>query len=121
LIVMANKAARKVNAKKEKEAKKNPIPEGANTGVSGVDGDVQQALDSVPDAANFEYLVDKYVPKKKRPTHRLPLANWMPSLPLIGKKVSTTLYPSDIGRYCQMVPRGINTDESCNCTTTSSS
>jgi calcium permeable stress-gated cation channel len=123
LIVMANKAVRKAKAKKEKEVKKNPEPEGAeiDTGVSGVDSGVQEALDSVQDVANFEYLVDKYVPKKKRPTHRLPLAKWMPSLPLIGKKVSTTLYPSDIGRYCQMVSRGINTDESCNCTTTSSS
>lgn len=107
LIVMANKAVRKAKAKKEKEAKKNPVPEEVKivTGVTGVDGDVQEALDSVQDAANFEYLVDKYVPKKKRPTHRLPLAKWMPGLPLIGKKVSTTLYLSDIGRYCQMVSR----------------
>lgn len=34
-----------------------------------------------------EYLADQWVPKKKRPTYRVPIFKWMPSLPLIGKKV----------------------------------
>lgn len=118
LIIMANKVARKAKAKKEKEAKRNPTPEIAEveTGVQGVNGDGQEV-----DVLDDEYLVDKYVPKKKRPTHRLPLATWMPSLPLVGKKVTLLLYQSDVGGYCKMVSRGINTNESCYCATTSSS
>src|SRR2546423_9100406 len=86
LIKMAAKADRKAKAKQVKEAKKRNVNEEVvelQVSTSGVDnGSVQ--------GANQGYLVDKYVPKKKRPTHRLPLASWMPSLPLIGKKVPTS-------------------------------
>jgi len=80
LIIDANKNHRKAMKKREKELKKK----GTNTeevGSQEAEGEAEQA------AEDQEYLVDKYVPKKKRPTYRVPLANWMPSLPLIGKKV----------------------------------
>ncbi|KAI0764620.1 DUF221-domain-containing protein [Trametes elegans] len=46
---------------------------------------------SVIDAEQGEVsLAEKLVPKNKRPTHRLPVASWMPfSLPLLGKKVDS--------------------------------
>ena len=34
-------------------------------------------------------LLEELVPRKKRPSHRLPLFSWMPSLPFVGKKVDT--------------------------------
>ena len=33
--------------------------------------------------------IEELVPRDKRPSHRLPLFSWMPSLPLLGKKVDT--------------------------------
>lgn len=83
LIKMATKADRQEKAKQVKQAKKrnvnNELVE-LQVSTSGVDnGSVQ--------GTSPGYLVDKYVPKNKRPTHRLPLATWMPSLPLIGEKV----------------------------------
>ena len=33
------------------------------------------------------YLAVEWVPENKRPTYRVPVLDWMPSLPLIGKKV----------------------------------
>ncbi|KAM5533374.1 hypothetical protein V8D89_012924 [Ganoderma adspersum] len=42
------------------------------------------------DAERDVSLAEKLVPRKKRPTHRLPIASWMPfALPLIGKKVDS--------------------------------
>jgi calcium permeable stress-gated cation channel len=81
LIVQANKRARKEKVKKDKEAKKHPIEEHIELerNSSGIDASSHET----------GYLVDKYVPQKKRPTHHLPLASWMPSLPLIGKKVTS--------------------------------
>lgn len=81
LIVQANKRARKEKIKKDKAAKKHPIEEHIDVerSSSGIDASSHET----------EYLVDKYVPQKKRPTHHLPLASWMPSLPLIGKKVTS--------------------------------
>jgi calcium permeable stress-gated cation channel len=87
LIKMANKAHRKDIAKEKKEAKKRQPSEDVME-LHTSTGGVQQRTETVDET---EYLVDKYVPKKKRPTHRLPIAGFMPSLPLIGKKV----YPSE--------------------------
>jgi len=75
LIVSANKLHRKEMAKKTKKHKEG---EGETTEFAG--GPIQ--------LGENESLVDRYVPQKKRPTYRIPLAKWMPSLPLIGKKVS---------------------------------
>jgi calcium permeable stress-gated cation channel len=82
LIIVANKIVRKSKAKKEKETKKNlPRPDNEpQTRTNEGDNGSQEGIE-------LECLADKYVPKKKRPTHRLPLAKWMPSLPLIGTKV----------------------------------
>ena len=76
LIVTANKLHRKEVAKKIKKQKK----EGDGGTIEPADGQIQ--------LGETESLVDRYVSEKKRPTYRIPLAKWMPSLPLIGKKVS---------------------------------
>ena len=95
LIKMATKADRKEKAKQVKQAKKRNVNDEVvelQVSTSGVDnGSVQ--------GTSQGYLVDKYVPKNKRPTHRLPLASWMPSLPLIGKKVLTSSLSVDDIRW----------------------
>ncbi|KAF3928311.1 hypothetical protein AA313_de0209312 [Arthrobotrys entomopaga] len=55
--------------------------------------------EEVMDAADFEYKEDppeavwrKYIQPKDRDTMRVPLAKWMPSLPLVGRKVDTIYY-----------------------------
>jgi len=95
LIIKANKIVRKEKQKGEKEAKKR-TKNHANENAAELEAAPNKDLENVQqrdqgDAVHFECLVDKYVPKKKRPTHRLPLTSWMPSLPLIGKKVSSYL------------------------------
>jgi hypothetical protein len=85
LIKMANKADRKEKAKQVKEAKKKN--HGTNDDVVELQVSAGGRDTGSVRGNDNEYLVDKYVPKNKRPTHRLPLANWMPGLPLIGKKV----------------------------------
>jgi calcium permeable stress-gated cation channel len=83
LIKVANKAHRKEKAKEQKAAKKRQPSDDVielHTSTGGVDQGTERVFET-------EYLVDKYVPKKKRPTHRLPILGFMPSLPLIGKKV----------------------------------
>jgi calcium permeable stress-gated cation channel len=83
LIVMANNNYRKAKGRKEKETLKNSTPPTDEREIgmnNNGDNGFQKATES-------ECLVDTYVPKKKRPTYRLPLARWMPSIPLIGKKV----------------------------------
>lgn len=91
LIVTANKNARKAKAKKEKEKKTNPPPTDSELQTSTNEGDSGST-----GGIEFDCLADKYVPKKKRPTHRLPLAKWMPSLPLIGTKVRSRVSLFDI-------------------------
>jgi calcium permeable stress-gated cation channel len=80
LICTANQLHRKEMEKKAKQTKKKQkkATEGAQ---------VEEPEERIELAEN-ESLVDRYVPTKKRPTYRIPLAKWMPSLPLIGKKVS---------------------------------
>ena len=87
LVLKANKAKRKAKAKKEKEIEKRQRSNDASEPqlTQNHDDDVSERV------TEGEYLVDKYVPKKKRPTYRIPLASWMPSLPLIGKKVVSPL------------------------------
>jgi len=84
LIKMANKTDRKRKAKQAKEAKKN---RNVNDEVVELQISTSGVDNGSVDRDDGDYLVDKYVPQKKRPTHRLPLASWMPSLPLIGNKV----------------------------------
>ena len=95
LILKANKVVRKEKQKRAKEAKKR-TKDHMNENVAELEFAANSNPENVhqggeDDAVPFECLVDKYVPKKKRPTHRLPLASWTPSLPLIGKKVSSNL------------------------------
>ena len=125
LIVKANKIARKQKQKKEKEAKKSP-QKNPEENVAELDVATSEHPDKAhggrqEGAIDFECLVDKYVPKKKRPTHRLPLASWLPSLPLIGKKVSPLNSGAEIGRYGEVGKRGVDQDEPRHRTTTSPS
>ena len=108
LILKANKIARKTKEKHEKE-KKKATRDGMEAQSTDVDDSVEQ---------NFArgYLVDKYIPKKKRPTYRIPIVSWMPSLPLIGKKVFLMKSPANSGRRHKLGTRGISTDESRDCT-----
>ena len=86
LIVKANKAYRKAQANKEKGDDKEKLQEVAPAENSEI---AQEPKASSPpeETTETEYLAEKYLPKTKRPTHRLPIIKWMPSLPLIGKKV----------------------------------
>ncbi|KAI1788641.1 hypothetical protein LXA43DRAFT_1024412 [Ganoderma leucocontextum] len=50
----------------------------------------KRASTEVTDGERDVSLAEKLVPRNKRPTHRLPVASWMPfALPLIGKKVDS--------------------------------
>jgi hypothetical protein len=79
LIRTANKIHRKEVAKKAKQTKKKQ--------KKAAEGEQVEEAEEPIEMGENESLVDRYVPKKKRPTYRIPLAKWMPSLPLIGKKV----------------------------------
>ena len=64
----------------------------------GLGGDTTEAVE-YPQAFDEEFEKDdedaawkKYLEEKDRDTSRLPLADWMPSLPLIGQKVDTIYY-----------------------------
>jgi calcium permeable stress-gated cation channel len=90
LIVKANKVYQKAQKKKEKEAKKEAKKKSSQPTAEGVIVNPQEDTEAgiPPDRmVEFECLAEKYLPKKKRPTYRIPIFNWMPSLPLIGKKV----------------------------------
>lgn len=125
LILKANKTARKEKQKQAKEAKKR-TKKHPDDNVAELDVSTNEHPDQVHDgpqagAVDFECLVDKYVPKKKRPTHRLPVASWLPSLPLIGKKVFLPSSTTEIGRYSEVGKRGVDQDEPRHRTTTSPS
>jgi calcium permeable stress-gated cation channel len=86
LIIKANKKHRKAMEKAEKKAKKDAARNGE---------DVPPVLpedEDDEDEDEYQNLIDKYIPKKKRPTYRIPIFSWMPSLPLIGKKVLSFHY-----------------------------
>lgn len=62
--------------------------------------DDQSGEDEYPVAYDVDYkeedfgepLWKKYIKEKDRPNMRLPIASWLPSLPLLGKKVDTIYY-----------------------------
>ncbi|KAF8245413.1 DUF221-domain-containing protein [Wilcoxina mikolae CBS 423.85] len=56
--------------------------------------DYPPAYDKAFDGDNWggEPVWKKYITEKQRPTMRLPLLSWLPSLPLIGKSVDTIYY-----------------------------
>jgi calcium permeable stress-gated cation channel len=99
LIVLANKNERKQREKasKGKEVRKSVEKQQENSRLVEMDvlesvepsraNDLEQTKQTAPQAVRGgEYLADKWVPEKKRSTHRLPVASWMPSLFFIGKK-----------------------------------
>lgn len=67
----------------QKTAKKsgNPLPPH--------DGRPLTAASTIDTERNARTSADDYVPRNKRPSHRLPPMSFLPSLPLIGKKVDT--------------------------------
>jgi Cytosolic domain of 10TM putative phosphate transporter len=105
LICTANKLHRKEVAKKTKQAKKKQ--------KKGTEGEQMEEAEERIEMKENESLVDRYVPNKKRPTYRIPLAKWMPSLPLIGKKVlPPNSIPADrVGRHSEMGPRRTEKNE----------
>jgi Cytosolic domain of 10TM putative phosphate transporter len=115
LIVKANKAHRKKNKKLEEKSKEKDSGKIMETASAAND------VDGARQEVEVEYLAEKYLPKKKRPTYRIPLASWMPSLPLIGKKVWFFLFHTDIGRFYQLGSTGIGPNESFHRTPTSPS
>ncbi|TFY51653.1 hypothetical protein EVJ58_g10451 [Rhodofomes roseus] len=80
----------KQNKKQAKAAKKaakkgNPPPSTADPS-----SDDRRLTDpSIADTERGDGFADKLVPRKKRPTHRLPLLSFLPSLPLVGKQVDS--------------------------------
>jgi len=56
--------------------------------------DYPRAYDKAFDGDNWggEPVWKKYITEKQRPTMRIPLLSWLPSLPLIGKSVDTIYY-----------------------------
>lgn len=83
LLNTATKRHNKALKKAAKEAKKNG-------GSGNVDSSSAVGLTNTNDPEAMKTLLEKLVPAKKRPTHRLPLFSWMPfSLPLVGKEVDS--------------------------------
>lgn len=102
LVIKANKFARKEKAEREK---KRDIEERGET-EDGAEQQIERG-----------HLVDKYVPNKKRPTYRIPISSWLPSLPFIGKKVrSLTLLVSNLGGRRELGERRIGANEPGYCT-----
>jgi len=73
---LLNKAVKRNNQKQKKIAK-NGNKENNN---------FSPARD--PEAAT-NFLIEELVPREDRPSHRLPLFSWFPSIPFVGKKVDT--------------------------------
>ena len=120
LIKMANKADRKEKAKRVKKSKKKN--HGRNEDVVELQVSAGGRDNGSVRGNDNDYLVDKYVPKKKRPTHRLPLASWMPSLPLIGKKVChSTCRSLRVGGYGEMGSGRVDSFEPRDCSRSSTS
>jgi len=70
----------KCNKKKQKKNAKTGNKEGSST------GDAETARKA---------LMEELVPRQERPSHRLPLFSWLPSLPFVGKKVDTIEWARD--------------------------
>ena len=51
-------------------------------------GDKEKSSAGDPEAP-CKARLEELVPREKRPSHRLPLVSWMPSLPFVGRKVDT--------------------------------
>ena len=84
---LLNTAVKLRNKKVKAEAKKA----GKNAPADGTNDDRHLTDPSVVDVEQGDVsLAEKLVPKKKRPTHRLPPAGWMPfGLPFMGEKVDS--------------------------------
>lgn len=83
-IKRRNKQLKKQAKAAKKAEKKGQAP------PAGVDSSADNRHLTAPSIADTERgdgFVDSFVPRKKRPTHRLPLLSFLPSLPLVGKKV----------------------------------
>ncbi|KAL6300421.1 DUF221-domain-containing protein [Sparassis latifolia] len=85
---LLNTAAKLRNKKLKKEAKT-----AKKAGKKSLDSttDVRPLTrESIPDTERGDVaLAEKLVPRGKRPTHRLPLLSFLPSLPLVGKQVDS--------------------------------
>ncbi|KAF8267559.1 DUF221-domain-containing protein [Lactarius quietus] len=77
---LLNTAIKRNNKKLKKAAK---------SGNGGKDSSKTELAKPTGDPETGKTLIEELVPKAKRPSHRLPLFSWMPSLPLLGKNVDT--------------------------------
>ncbi|KAH9917178.1 DUF221-domain-containing protein [Fomitopsis serialis] len=85
-VKLRNKRVKKETKVAKKAAKKGNPPPFAGDPSS----DDRHLTDpSITDTERGDPYADKLVPRKKRPTHRLPLLSFLPSLPLIGKQVDS--------------------------------
>ncbi|KAJ6262639.1 hypothetical protein Dda_3451 [Drechslerella dactyloides] len=92
---------REVTAEEEKAdaAATADAPEMARGDSADTAASFQKVADKCMDPKDFEYREDppealwrKYLQPKDRETMRVPVAKWMPSLPLIGRKVDVIYY-----------------------------
>lgn len=67
----------------------------AKSGDGGKDNANTELTKPTSDPETRKTLIEELVPKDMRPSHRLPIFSWMPSLPLLGKKVDTIDWARD--------------------------
>ena len=77
---LLNTAIKRNNKKLKKAAK---------SGDGGKTSSNTELAEPTSDPETRKSHIDELVPKAKRPSHRLPIFSWMPSLPLLGKEVDT--------------------------------
>ncbi|KZT65313.1 DUF221-domain-containing protein [Daedalea quercina L-15889] len=90
---LMNTAVKRRNKRLKKEAKaakKAAKKGGAPPPPADPSSDDRRLTDpSIADTERGEAYADTLVPRKKRPTRRLPLLSFLPSLPLVGKQVDS--------------------------------
>lgn len=89
LLATAQKLHNKKLKKEDKLRKKDEKRGHVDRMSLDADGRPLTAPSTVDTERGEVSLAEKLVPKKKRPTHRLPLFSFLPSLPLIGKEVDS--------------------------------
>lgn len=90
LLNTAIKLRNKKLKKQAKAAKKAEKKGDASPATADPSADSRHlTAPSITDTEGGDAFVNSLVPRKKRPTHRLPVLSFLPSLPLIGKQVDS--------------------------------
>ncbi|KAI0918583.1 hypothetical protein AcV5_002534 [Taiwanofungus camphoratus] len=88
-VKLYNKELKKEAKKANKQAKRAGKSNRQDFTYNAAEDPWHQSDPSIADTDDI-MLTEEFVPRDKRPTHRLPLFSWMPfSLPLMGKKVDS--------------------------------